>query len=101
MLGNALGDAMGAHTEFSQFNANGKNILKAGWDDYLEYGDLKTPMGMVTDDFSMARCMADSLICNDSRFNGIDLRVRFLLWWHFGYNNTHTNYLSFGLGGNI
>ena len=49
----------------------------------------------------MARCVADSILANNFEFNGIDLRSRFLLWWHFGYNNTSGDRTSFGLGGNI
>ena len=56
---------------------------------------------MITDDCSMARCLADSILANNFEFNGVDLRGRFLLWWHFGYNNTSGDRCSFGLGGNI
>ena len=42
---------------------------------------------MITDDCSMARCLADSILANNFEFNGVDLRGRFLLGWHFGYNN--------------
>jgi hypothetical protein len=49
----------------------------------------------------MARCLADSILVNDFKYNGIDLRMRFILWWSFGYNNTSKNNRSFGLGGNI
>jgi hypothetical protein len=49
----------------------------------------------------MGRCLADSILLNNFKFNGFDLRYRFLLWWHFGYNNTTKSGLSFGLGRNI
>ena len=56
---------------------------------------------MITDDCSMARCLADSILANNFEYNGVDLRGRFLLWWHFGYNNMSGDQPSFGLGGNI
>lgn len=49
----------------------------------------------------MARCMADSILSNDIKFNPIDMRMRFLLWWNTGYCNGSKNGRSFGLGGNI
>ena len=60
---------------------------------------------MITDDFSMARCFADSILANNFEFNGVDLRDRSLLWWHFGYNNIsgdqpcpiNTHLLDFGV----
>lgn len=41
--------------------------------------------------YCMARCLADSLLANNFKFSPIDLRIRFLLWWHFGYNNGNLN----------
>merc|ERR1719331_405389 len=65
--------------------------------------------GQWTDDTSMALCLADSLLaCRD--LHSRDLRLRFLNWWHFGYNNAFKNddkwrsctrCGSVGLGGNI
>jgi len=49
----------------------------------------------------MAKCLADSLLANNLTLNPKDLRIRFLLWWHFGYNNGSLGDQSFGLGGNI
>jgi ADP-ribosylglycohydrolase len=45
--------------------------------------------GQWTDDASMALCIADSLLVR-SREQGLDcrdLRLRFLNWWDWGYNN--------------
>lgn len=64
--------------------------------------------GQWTDDASMALCIADSLLLR-SREQGLDcrdLRLRFLNWWDWGYNNAFPNdpergRSSVGLGGNI
>merc|ERR1719464_1468789 len=54
----------------------------------------------------MALCIADSLLCCGG-FDGFDLRQRFHLWLHYGYNNafgrdpTRRSRASVGLGGNI
>jgi len=54
----------------------------------------------------MSLCLADSLISH-GELNHKDLRLRFLLWWYFGYNNAFRdderrgNCGSVGLGGNI
>ena len=50
----------------------------------------------------MAKCMAESILTNERmEFNGKDFRLRFLLWWHFGYCNGMKGKRSVGLGGNI
>ena len=48
----------------------------------------------------MAKCIAESLLVNDLKFNGIDMRGRYLLWWNFGYCNGRIGE-SYGLGTNI
>ena len=48
----------------------------------------------------MAPCVADSIFLN-KEFDPVDLRKRFLLWWHYGYNNCRNGKSSFGLGANI
>lgn len=54
----------------------------------------------------MALCLADSLLENDG-FHPQDLRLRFLCWWKYGYNNAFAldekrdRKSSVGLGGNI
>lgn len=64
--------------------------------------------GQWTDDFSMAACLADSLlVCG--RYDGRDARIRWHNWWNHGYNNAFRfdrgrRFLgrgSVGLGGNI
>lgn len=65
--------------------------------------------GQWTDDASMALCLADSLLVSgrEQGVDGRDLRLRFLNWWEFGYNNAFANDIerrygsSVGLGGNI
>ena len=68
--------------------------------------------GQWTDDCSMALCLADSLLVRKS-YHGGDARVRWHLWWNFGYNNSFRYDPMFdekggkhfrpsvGLGGNI
>jgi len=45
--------------------------------------------------------LADSLLSHNFELFPHDLRLRFILWWHFGYNNGTMEERSFGLGGNI
>lgn len=76
-----------------------KPILKTGWKDIEEFlnkfGANNRPerdtIGLITDDCSMAKCLADSFLVNDFKLVPKDLRLRFLLWWHFGYNNGSHN----------
>lgn len=49
----------------------------------------------------MGKCIADSILSNEMKFNPIDLRIRFILWWERGYNNGSRGNNSYGLGGNI
>jgi len=52
----------------------------------------------------MAKCIAESILTNpkDSQnLNGLDCRIRFLLWLNYGYCNGLKGKRSFGLGGNI
>lgn len=63
-------------------------------------------VGQWTDDASMGLCLADSLI-SCGKFDAIDLRRRFHLWWNYGYCNAFGKDKdrgekgSVGLGGNI
>ena len=72
----AIGDALGAHTEFKALDYN-RVIYKD------KFTDFKNPnrcfYGQYTDDTSMSLCVADSLLVNEFKFNGVDLRYRFLL----------------------
>ncbi|KAF0980425.1 hypothetical protein FDP41_013639 [Naegleria fowleri] len=91
------------------------------------YNRFELKPGQYTDDSSMALCVLDTFVTKvldeiylkecqkdlppsdiDFDFNGRDMRLRFLNWWYFGYNNafgkdeTHTGAgSSCGLGGNI
>jgi ADP-ribosyl-[dinitrogen reductase] hydrolase len=50
----------------------------------------------------MALCLADSILANNFKFNGVDMRHRFMLWWFKGLNNGRADdpkqKISFGLG---
>eukprot|EP01121_Diplochlamys_sp_Union-15-3_P020455 TRINITY_DN798_c0_g1_i5.p1 TRINITY_DN798_c0_g1~~TRINITY_DN798_c0_g1_i5.p1 ORF type:complete len:415 (+),score=91.85 TRINITY_DN798_c0_g1_i5:140-1384(+) len=107
LLGNVTGDALGAPLEFSSVRY-GSNELKGL--DHAEiwqkknYNRFDLKQGQWTDDSSMALCLADSLIVCQG-FNPVDLRLRFLNWWAFGYCNAFgydkERGGSVGLGGNI
>lgn len=103
MISSAFGDALGAHTEFSPFcyDLDPKFQIKSFIDIKEEFRSKRSKIGQWTDDTSMALCLADSILENKGYFSGIDLRYRFLLWWHCGYNNGCKDGLSYGLGGNI
>jgi ADP-ribosyl-[dinitrogen reductase] hydrolase len=102
----ALGDAFGVHTEFVEYNKmkeiKGIKDVK-GLKEFIKKGRNRErcKFGEFSDDTSMALCLADSLFYNNGKLNPIDLRIRFLFWWHLGYNNCRDNEKSFGLGGNI
>ena len=95
-----LGDSLGCNTEFSPFKYD-KSLDFQNFADFQKIGIPRAEIGQWTDDTSMALCVADSLLTNQGKFDGADMRLRFLMWWHFGYNNGRKNQRSFGLGGNI
>ena len=103
-VGMVTGDALGAPLEFSDVVYNSICLRKFDDLEYFEYPfnrfDLKP--GQWTDDSSMGLCLAESLLCFPD-FNPIDLRIRFLNWWDFGYRNAFakTPRSSVGLGGCI
>lgn len=109
MLGNAIGDALGAPLEFSPVRYGEGELEGMGhkkiWKK-REYNCFELKPGQWTDDTSMALCLADSLLCCDG-LDGLDLRQRFFLWWEHGYNNAFgrdpdkEERDSVGLGGNI
>jgi ADP-ribosyl-[dinitrogen reductase] hydrolase len=108
LLGLAIGDALGAPLEFSPLRYGSSELT--GFDVGLwkteGYNRFNLQPGQWTDDTSMALCLADSLLVRDG-FDGHDLRLRFLNWWHFGYCNAfgfdteRLEKTSVGLGGNI
>jgi ADP-ribosyl-[dinitrogen reductase] hydrolase len=115
-LGMVVGDALGAPLEFEHVVYESKvltgmntNLANKG----LIYkhttesrGRFKLKPGQWTDDASMGLCLADSLLVH-SKLDPLDLMLRFLAWWHTGYNNafekdpTRKSRNSIGLGGNI
>ena len=100
LIASVLGDALGAHTEFGKYPMT-YDFYKHGFEGIKPKELNRCEMGQWTDDSSMGLCVADSLLTNEFEFNGIDLRGRFLFWWHCGYNNGLAGERSFGLGGNI
>lgn len=128
MLGLAIGDSIGAPYEFTPYKKKG--YKHAGFDQnatWLKEGRnrFRLKEGQWTDDTAMALCLADSLLITTESlskksvleeraielkkaFDPIDLKLRFLLWWNFGYNNafghdaSHSNPRdSVGLGSSI
>mmetsp|Transcript_71325 Transcript_71325/g.126034 ORF Transcript_71325/g.126034 Transcript_71325/m.126034 type:complete len:487 (-) Transcript_71325:93-1553(-) len=109
ILGNIVGDALGAPLEFSPVRYDEWDLQ--GMDDQEiwrkpGYNSFHLKPGQWTDDGSMALCILDSLICCNG-FDAYDLRQRFHGWDKFGYNNSFgrdpkkRKRGSVGLGGNI
>eukprot|EP01127_Copromyxa_protea_P020678 TRINITY_DN6936_c0_g1_i1.p1 TRINITY_DN6936_c0_g1~~TRINITY_DN6936_c0_g1_i1.p1 ORF type:complete len:426 (+),score=58.13 TRINITY_DN6936_c0_g1_i1:1042-2319(+) len=111
-LGNVLGDAFGAPTEFSKIRYGKTEYSDFNNDIWkkVHYNRFSLKPGQWTDDASMMLCLADSLlVCKG--FDGKDMRLRFLNWWQLGYNNAFgwdderktgsQSASSVGLGGNI
>ena len=104
ILGMAIGDAMGARTEFMPLNYEYNKVQNMG--DSIG-GIFNLYPGQWTDDTSMGLCLADSLIEKKRQFEPKDIMIRFILWRFFGYNNAfrfdekRINKNSVGLGKNI
>lgn len=106
VLGNVIGDSLGAPLEFSKLRYNTNELT--GFDpqiwDHPQYNGFRLKMGQYTDDASMMLCLAESLLACQG-FNPLDLRVRFFAWNYFGYCNAFgydsPPRSSVGLGGNI
>jgi len=101
-VASAVGDALGAHLEGQPVDYT-RDIIK----DFKSLEDIKhnkarPPSGLYTDDTSLALCVADSILKYGFKFNGVDLRHRFMLWWFKGYNNGRAkdpkDRKSFGIG---
>eukprot|EP00470_Lotharella_oceanica_P002307 CAMPEP_0170176678 /NCGR_PEP_ID=MMETSP0040_2-20121228/9504_1 /TAXON_ID=641309 /ORGANISM="Lotharella oceanica, Strain CCMP622" /LENGTH=470 /DNA_ID=CAMNT_0010419087 /DNA_START=65 /DNA_END=1478 /DNA_ORIENTATION=+ len=109
LLGNAIGDALGAPLEFSAVRYGSTELKEMGQKNVWyneDYNAFSLKSGQWTDDASMGLCIADSLLAHPKEFNPYDLRLRFLNWWEFGYNNAfgydeRSFGGSVGLGGNI
>jgi len=112
-----IGDALGAPFEFTHYISHpvkgaGHAFMERGFEDdnlwYTTWGNntFRLRVGQWTDDASMGLCLADSLIACQG-FNSIDLRLRFHMWWNYGYCNAfgkdpkRHDKGSVGLGGNI
>ena len=80
-IGLAIGDALGCSVEFKEVGE---------FDPVTEMrysGVWRIPAGYWTDDTSMALCLADSIIANDS-INPTDLLERFARWYQHGENSS-------------
>lgn len=107
LLGNIIGDALGAPLEFSSVRYGVAELTGMDHEEIWrksEYNSFRLEPGQWTDDGSMALCIADSLLCCNG-FNAYDVRQRFEAWCSHGYNNafgrTEKPRSSVGLGGNI
>lgn len=111
MVGMAVADALGAPLEFLPVaNGDGENDSRHFFSlNTMEYScpsnKFRLKPGQWTDDASMGFCIADSYLANKGEYDGSDIRIRFHLWWNFGYCNAFINDVSrsgsVGLGGNI
>ncbi len=105
-MGMAIGDALGACTEFQPFQKQGFGLITSSFYDIHKAVLAKTisprsgKIGIWTDDASMGLCMADSTLLTDYHFNPKHLRYMFTMWLEHGLNNGGRPY-SIGLGGNI
>ena len=104
MLGNIVGDAIGAPLEFHKLRYGVITVTDMGKG---RQGKFKLKPGQWTDDGSMAICLADSLLARGG-FDALDSMLRYLAWWQFGYNNSFVfdrdeiwEGHSVGLGGSI
>lgn len=111
MLGNIVGDALGAPLEFSPVRYGVRELQGMDHDEIWKNNSCNSfnlKPGQWTDDGSMALCIMDSLLCCNG-FNGLDVRQRFHAWNEYGYNNafgrdhdcSSRGRGSVGLGGNI
>jgi ADP-ribosyl-[dinitrogen reductase] hydrolase len=106
-----VGDALGAPLEFRavSYDADAEPRVDGFADVVWRSGGgnkFGLAPGQWTDDASMALSMAESLLAH-GQLQPLDLRLRFVLWWHlgycnaFGYDETRLHRGSVGLGGNI
>ncbi len=113
LFGMVCGDAIGAPLEFSAVRYGHADFTPAAAHQLPvhlwaadHYNTFRLRPGQWTDDASMGLCLADSLL-RRPQFDPQDLRLRFLNWWAFGYNNAfgwdegRPSKGSVGLGGNI
>lgn len=109
-LGMVVGDSVGAPLEFTSacsededsmvtFDSNSNTLVYTN-----EQDEFDLDRGQWTDDASMGICLAESMLALGN-YKGGDVRVRFYLWWYFGYCNAFRHAprqpYSVGLGGNI
>ena len=105
LLGLAISDALGATTEFIDFDKSRKYI-KNGFSDIEKLIKEKLinhrcgRTGIWTDDASMALAMAYSVLINNYKFDPIHTRYMFVMWLEHGLGNGGRQH-SIGLGGNI
>jgi ADP-ribosylglycohydrolase len=109
MLGMAIGDSLGAPLEFMDYRPGGLPVITTGLGEFIStpLNNFNVKPGQWTDDTSMGLCLADSLLATNFKLDQLDLMLRFVAWWDYGYNNafladdTRFNKHSIGLGGNI
>ncbi|KRX10587.1 ADP-ribosylation/Crystallin J1 [Pseudocohnilembus persalinus] len=98
-VGLAIGDSIGNITDGFKLSYERKDLQ--GFDSENYQKDLRLPLGMISDDTSLALCLADSFLenklniqKNQKFFNVQDFRHRILLWWYEGYNNGKWGYFK-------
>eukprot|EP01001_Neometanema_parovale_P000115 NODE_1011_length_1940_cov_132.615300_g960_i0.p1 GENE.NODE_1011_length_1940_cov_132.615300_g960_i0~~NODE_1011_length_1940_cov_132.615300_g960_i0.p1 ORF type:complete len:563 (+),score=105.46 NODE_1011_length_1940_cov_132.615300_g960_i0:58-1689(+) len=69
-----------SHLSGTHLHADGRPVY------YNELNQFRLKPGQWTDDFSMALCLADTMLVHGG-FQGWDARLRWFNWWCNGYNN--------------
>ena len=91
LLGMACGDALGAPLEFMAARAHGRPPSLDGMGLLLPGASARNAFrlqpGQWTDDTAMGLCLGDSLLACGGAVRPVDLMLRFVAWWHAGYNN--------------
>lgn len=91
LIGLAVGDALGTTLEFKQRDTYDHLV------DMIGGGPFRLPVGYWTDDTSMALCLAESLIHQDTNLNKKDLLTRFSNWYNYGYNSSLSYCFDIGI----
>jgi ADP-ribosyl-[dinitrogen reductase] hydrolase len=89
-LGNQVGDALGAPLALVPVRYGVEELDRSGFARVevwaRRHNAVDVAPGQWTDEFALATCLAESLLCR-GELVPIDLRMRFYQWWALGYGN--------------
>ena len=91
LIGLAIGDALGAPVEFSDWGTF-KPVTN-----YRDGGPFNLKAGQWTDDTSQALCLADSIL-SDGGFRQGDFLSRMINWKQYGHNSSTGECFDIGIG---